>query len=606
MIPHLKKRWVWPLILATVALLVAGAAIRYITHDRRVLRVEGDGTPTIFLGVDGADWDVINSLMARGRLPNFKKLVEQGATGPLRSIEPMLSPLLWTTMATGKLPEDHGVLSFTIADPQTGKKVPVSRLYRKVDAFWNMLSDYGRSVHIVGWLATFPAEPINGVMVTDRVGYLAYAEAGQTTIPGSVSPPERLDDVASLVVPSTSITWEEFRRFVHVDRETFLKNRAMPFDPKNPINNMIMLYASTRTFDTIADHLAEERPNLLAVYFEWVDATKHLFMHYAPPREPAIDEAAYDMYKDAVDEAYVFQDSIIGTFIERCDDEGRVLIVASDHGFKSGASRPKLSPEIWAGKAAFWHRIDGVICLYGNGVRRGVRLEDASIMDIAPTLLALQGLPRAEDMPGKILTGAFEETLTAGFNRATVPTLQRERQMDDVALTTGDPSTDDALKKLEALGYITPENPDAHNNLGQRYQEQGRYDEAIEEFQKALAINPNFSGALNNLGVCYGKLRRYAEAQSAFENALAINSQDVYAMNNLAVMYVELGQLDKARSYSERSVEVEPNYANGHLTLGSVYATMGKFDLAEQEFLNVLEIDPSNKSAKANLEKVRR
>jgi tetratricopeptide (TPR) repeat protein len=560
----------------------------------------------ILLGVDGADWKIIRDLIARGRLPNFRKLVEEGTTGPLRSIEPLLSPLLWTTIATGKLPEEHGILNFTVVDPSTGKKVPISRLYRKVDALWNQLSDYGRTVDIVGWLATFPAEPINGVMVTDRLGYLAYAEADDdpSEIRGIVSPEERLDEIKGLVTQSADVPYEELRRFVHVDREAFLGNRDLPFDPKNPVNNMIMLYASTRTFADIADHLADDRPDFLAAYFELVDATKHLFMHYAEPRQPEIDETGFEMFKDAVNEAYAVQDSIIGEFIGRCDSS-TVLIVASDHGFKSGDSRPKLQPEIWAGKAAYWHLIDGIICIYGNGIRRGARIEGASILDIAPTVLALQGLPRPRDMPGSVLEDAFDRSLVSGLNRTTVATLQRERELDELALDTGDAATDEALKKLEALGYITPDNPDAHNNLGQRYQEQGNYSEAIEEFKKALAIRPDFPGALNNLGVCYGKLRQHDKAEEVLKKAITLNPQDVYAMNNLAIMYMELKQLDEARSYSEKSVAIEPNYANGHLTLGSIYATMGELSLAEEQFLKALEIDPSNQGARSNLQRVR-
>jgi tetratricopeptide (TPR) repeat protein len=443
-------------------------------------------------------------------------------------------------------------------------------------------------------------------MVTDRLGYLAYAEADDeaNSIRGTVSPEERLEEVTKRVTESSSVTYGEFRRFVNVDRDTFLESRALPFDTQNPINNMIMLYASTMTFASIAAHLADARPDFLGVYFELVDATKHLFMRYAPPRQPEIDKGSYDMYKDAVVQAYVVQDSILGQFIERCDDN-TVLIVASDHGFKSGTSRPKLGPEIGAGKAAFWHRIDGIVCLYGNGIRGGAGIEGASILDIAPTVLALQGLPKPMDMPGAVLEGALEEDLASRLNRARVATLQRDREIDELALNTGDAATDHALKKLEALGYITPDNPDALNNLGQRYQEEGKYHEAIEEFKKALAINPNFPRALNNLGVCYGHLRQYHEAETSFKRAIELNPTNVQAMNNLAVMYLRLGRFEDARRLGEQSVTVEPNYANGHLTLGSVYATIGELDRAEAEFLKVLEIEPSNKSAESNLRKVR-
>jgi Flp pilus assembly protein TadD len=517
----------------------------------------------------------------------------------------MLSPLLWTTMATGKSPDEHGILNFTVADPETGRKVPINRLYRKVDALWNFLSDYDRTVDIVGWLATFPAESINGVMVTDRLGYLAYADASEGGPPqGSVSPDTRFVDIAELIVGSESIAYDDFRRFLHVQQGEFLESRAMAFDPQNPVNNMIMLYASTRTYEEIAKKLLEAKPDLLAVYFELVDATKHLFMHYAPPREPHIDEAGFTRYRDAVTEAYVEQDRIIGDLIAMCDDN-TVVVVVSDHGFKSGDTRPRQRPEIWAGGAAFWHLIDGIICMYGPGIRAGYQIGDADIFDIAPTVLALQGLPKPADMPGSVIEGAFEEPLSSLLNRTPVATLQRERAVDAQALGVDDATSEAALKKLEALGYITPDNHDAHNNLGQIYQKQGRYAEAIEEFKKALELNPNFPAALNNLGMCYGKLKQYDQAEETLRSALQLNPHDVLAMNNMAVMYMETGRFEAAREFAQRAVTVEPNYANGHLTLGSIYATMRQFDMAEAEFERALELDPSNRNAQNNLARLR-
>ena len=110
----------------------------------------------LFIGIDGADWQILDPLIAKGRLPHLDALVRNGAAGELRSLEPMLSPLLWTTMATGKLPEEHGILSFTAYDAKTGKRVPISRARAK----W-MLSGTCWETRtfrdIVGWLRTFPA-----------------------------------------------------------------------------------------------------------------------------------------------------------------------------------------------------------------------------------------------------------------------------------------------------------------------------------------------------------------------------------------------------------------------------------------------------------------
>lgn len=560
----------------------------------------------VFLGVDGGDWTIIRPMMAEGLLPNFKRLVEEGSTGPLRSIEPLLSPLIWTSIATGKLPEEHGILNFTVVDPETGERRPISRLSRRADAVWNMLGDYGRKVGVVGWLASHPAEDVNGVVVSDRVGYLAYADAadGDTLAPGSVSPPSRAGEMAALVVRSADVKYDDFRPILDLGRDAFENKKRSAFDPDDPVNNLIMLYASVRSYDAIAKHLlARDRPDFLGVYFEWCDAVGHLFMSYSPPRLDWVDAAGYEKYKNVMRETYVLQDRIIGEYMDAAD-EGTVIVIASDHGFKSGTSRPRLAGEIGGGHAAFWHQPNGIVGLWGSGIRRGYEMREASVLDLAPTLLALQSLPQAADMPGRVLIDAFEDSLAGRVNQTVVATLQRARS-ERARAVPGDAGGEEALKKLEALGYITPENPDAYNNLGQRYRAQGEYEKAIEEFKKALAINPNFPSALNNIGVCYGHVGRYAEAEQSFKRAIALKKDDVYAMNNLAVMYMQTGETQKALEYARMAVSTEPSYAIGRVTLGSVQATLGNLDEAEREFSRALELDPANRSARTNLERVR-
>ena len=557
----------------------------------------------IMVGVDGGDWLNLRPLAESGKLPNFARLLREGATGPLRSEEPMLSPLLWTTMATGRYPEDHGILNFTVVDPKTGARVPVSRLYRKVDAFWNMLSRHDRTVGVVGWLATDPAESISGVMVTDKFGYVAYAP-GDTARPqaSSLFPPDRSGELTALAVHADQVADSDIARFVNATDAEIDRHKGA-FDPKDPLNNLIHLYASTLTFRNIALHLLEnDTPDVMAVYFEWVDAMSHLFMLHAPPRMPDVPSAEFERYRNAVEQAYVLQDQILGDIMAKMDDR-TVLMVISDHGFRSGETRLKNRPEIWAGNAAKWHRIDGMLAFFGAGVKKGAAIQGASIMDIAPTVLALQGLPRAADMPGKPIASAFDDAVTATFSSETVATLDGPRS--DVSGAGAEGSADaETMKKLEALGYLTPDNADAHNNLGQRYQERGEYNKAIEAYQQAIKMRPNFYSAYNNLAVCYGKLKMYPQAEEALRKCIAIKPDDFYAMNNLAVMYIETGRLQDGMRLAEQAVKIEPGYANGHVTLGSVYAMTQRFDDAEREFREALRIEPDNRAATENLSRL--
>jgi predicted AlkP superfamily phosphohydrolase/phosphomutase/Flp pilus assembly protein TadD len=574
-------------------------------HTERSLAAGEPVRKLILLGVDGGDWTLIKPLVEQGKLPNFGRLIAGGATGILRSMEPTLSPLLWTSMATGKNPEEHGILSFTVRDPATGEKVPVTRLHRRVDAFWNFLSDADLTVDIVGWLATYPPEEIDGVMVTDKVGYLAFAGPSDTSATNPVFPDSRREEIEKLIVRGNSITYGEFKPFLHIDEAEFNANRDLPFDPANPVNNAIQLYASAKSFCDIGLHLLEtDDPDVLAVYFEFVDAMGHLFMPYAPPRQEGIDEGDYEKFKDAVEEAYVFQDKIIGQFMEKMG-ENTVLMIVSDHGFKSGDARLRGRADVWAGKAAMWHRLDGIIGFYGDGVKSGYTMEKAEILDVTPTILALAGLPRALDMPGTVLAGAFEPRLASRFNPHEVATLGRERPPGPADEAVAGSMDKEALKKLEALGYISGESPDTHNNLGQRYQKQGEFEKAIVEFQKAIELNPNFTSAMNNLAVCYSKLKRFDEAEAVYRQAIKLNPHDAYAMNNLAVMLMESNKLDEALTFGTMAVKTEPNYANAYMTVGAIYANMGKLDLAEWNFKKVLQIEPDNEYARGNLKKLK-
>ena len=559
----------------------------------------------VCIGVDAGDWQIITPMIEEGLLPNFERFVTEGATGPLRSMEPMLSPLLWTTMATGKLPEEHGILNFIVVDPKTGTKIPITRLYRKVDALWNMMSDYGRTVDIIGWLATYPAERINGAMVSDRAGYLAFASTGPSDAPsGTISPEERHGEIMDLVVEGGDVSYEEMKGFMHIDEAEFEKNRSDTFDPNNPINNMILIYAAAKSYRNVTLHLLEhDRPDFLAVYFEFVDAVGHLFLPYAPPRMEGVSEENYRKFKDAIKETYIYQDRIIGEIMER-SGPGTLFMFVSDHGFKSGESRLKAGAGITGGHAAEWHQIEGIIGLLGDGIRRGHTIADASVIDIAPTILALAGFPRVLDMPGEALVSAFDASLRGSLNRNSVATLERTRP-DEAGVESGGEADEAIMKKLEALGYLTPDNPDALKNLGLRYQKEGKHEKAIEQFEKALELQPNCAATFNNLGICYGSLDRLEEAERSFKRAIEINSKDIYAMNNIAVICLRTGRLNEARQYAQKALEIEPQYASAHCTLGSIYATVGQFPQAEKEFEAALEIEPGNNSFRATLERLR-
>ncbi|PYQ46708.1 MAG: hypothetical protein DMF78_25685, partial [Acidobacteria bacterium] len=165
------------------------------------------GRKVVLVGLDAADWQAIDPLVARGELPTFARLKSAGRTGLLLSTPPLLSPIVWTTIATGRTPDDHGVLDF-MADLPGGGQRPVGSRERRVPALWNLFSSAGDTVAVVGWWATAPAEDVRGTIVSDRVApQLTRAAAGLS--PGSVSPAHQASRVAPDLVSISQVGLEE-------------------------------------------------------------------------------------------------------------------------------------------------------------------------------------------------------------------------------------------------------------------------------------------------------------------------------------------------------------------------------------------------------------
>jgi predicted AlkP superfamily phosphohydrolase/phosphomutase len=169
----------------------------------------------LLVGWDAADWKMIHPLMDRGLMPATKRLVEGGVMANQTTLSPVLSPMLWTSIATGKRPYKHGILGFSEPTPDGTAVQPVSGLSRKTKAIWNILNQTGKRSLVVGWWPSHPAEPINGVMVSNH--YHQAPRGPQAAWPmakGTVHPPELAEELAALRFHPREVTEEHIRPFI--------------------------------------------------------------------------------------------------------------------------------------------------------------------------------------------------------------------------------------------------------------------------------------------------------------------------------------------------------------------------------------------------------
>lgn len=434
---------------------VAVAAIR----NRLGRLARPTGTKVLVVGWDGADWLMARPLLEAGRLPNLAKLVRGGVSGELRSQEPLLSPLIWTTIATGRTVEEHGIADFLVEDPATGGMVPISSTSRRVHALWTLLPAFGLTTDVVAWWASWPAEPIQGTLVSDRVAYQLVDFEGSEDPEGKVHPPSAWPRIQELLVPAEEVGWDEVGRFVDVP-EAELERRwnALPPDRRqeDPVNHLRKIIATTKSYHAIALDLLQEQADLTLVYLEGTDTVGHLFARHLPPRMPGIPQEDVERYGQALPRFYEWADELLGELLAAVEEDTLVLLI-SDHGFFTGRARPESDPSDFdGGGAPHWHRLYGVIAGDGPGIDRA-EITGATIFDIAPTLLAALGLPIPEDMKGEPLTPLLPPAARRSLPEisgqlASYEVLPRQRPTGS---RVADEEDEERLRELVALGYIS-------------------------------------------------------------------------------------------------------------------------------------------------------
>src|SRR5580658_8360293 len=169
----------------------------------------------MLIGWDAADWKVINPLMDAGQMPNVQRLVENGSMAQIATLHPPLSPMLWTSIATGKRPFKHGIHGFSEPTPDGRGIQPVTNLSRTTKAVWNIFNQNGLRSVVVGWWPSHPAEPIDGVMVSDHYHRASGPlEKGWPLLTGAVHPPELAETLAELRMHPQELAGPMLQAFV--------------------------------------------------------------------------------------------------------------------------------------------------------------------------------------------------------------------------------------------------------------------------------------------------------------------------------------------------------------------------------------------------------
>ena len=597
------------------------------------------GRKVVLVGWDGADWKVIHPMLDKGMLPNLERIVNEGVIGNLATLYPELSPMLWTSISTGKRPFKHGIYGFTEPDPHSGGVRPITIVSRRTKAIWNILSQAGKKNIVVGWWPSHPAEPINGVMVSNHY-HRAVADKDKPwpVQPGTVHPRRLIRNLAELRYHPQQLDAGHIMPFVP-------KAADVDQDKDKRLSTLGKIIGETLSIRNASLAIMHHEPwDFAAIYFDAIDHFSHAFMRYHPPREEWVQEKDFELYNEVVTGGYKLHDIILGRILEEAGEDATVILV-SDHGFHSDHLRPRSIPMEPAGPAA-QHRHYGIFAIKGPGIKKDERIYGASLLDVCPTLLTLFGLPVGEDMDGKVLLNAFEQapavTSIPTWDAVEGPagTHPPDMQMDPV-------EAQEAVNQLVALGYI--DKPDENRekavsqtvreldyNLARAYMDAGRHADAIELLEGLTDKWPEEHRFGVQLVSCFQAVDRTKEARTLLEAVIRRKQEDIpkareemrkwreerkdkkpedfdekeqrelrqlrarasfnpYAMDYLmgSLLLAEgdkLTALERLR-HAEKADARQPGL---HLKIGQVYNEMRRWRDAQASYAQALELDPDS------------
>ncbi len=572
-------------------------------------RRQEPGSPArvLLIGWDAADWQMIQPLIDQGLMPTTRGLLEKGAWGNIATTRPILSPILWNSIATGKRASAHGVYGFTEPTPDGTGIRPVAGTSRKCKAVWNILTQCGLQSNVVGWYASHPAEPIRGVMVSNQFEQFNVENGRVSTLPNHcVHPTDLADELAEFRVLPGEMDATALLPFVPTAAQLIEQET-------NRLGKLQHMLAQTATIHAVATHLmANTQWDLTAIYYEGIDRFGHEFMEFHPPKMDQVSQADFDAYQHCMVGIYRFHDMMLERLLALAGHDTAVILM-SDHGYYNNHLRP--DPRSGKAGPVDWHRPFGIFAGQGPGFNAGTRVYGASILDIAPTVLQLLGLPAAYDMPGRVLAEVLSNP-TPLSRIESWEEFEGDSGMHSAEMRVDPAESRAVMEQLVALGYVDPPGEDVQKTINQTI--------TANELNRAQSLvdAADFPAAVQVLDGLSDEIRFEPAVQIVRANCLIGMDDGPGARATLEAlaakgcseprMHMMFGALDiaekkwdSALSHLEKVAKSEQRLPGLQNKLGEVYLEVKKYDLAIAAFERALEIDNETPVAYAGLARAR-
>jgi len=444
-------------------------------------------TKVLLIGLDAADWHIMQPLINQGKLPNIARLRDNGFYASLKSITPTNSAMIWTSVMTGKTYLEHGIVHWqktifpglapipgeplnTLCPKGSGaleiirqllrhgviKASPYTSQSRKCKALWNILSDWHKKSATIGWFFSWPAEVVNGINVSwytypfEEVSN-EYLQFSSSNLRYRTYPEEFIKGIEHLIVTQKDISHQELKKLN-------LPTVKIDYGKRRFADKISPWYlAKDKTFFNIARFILGKYTdlNLVSVYFGGLDVTSHAYWPFLGEAQnnqkhknqilSISDDNSFRQdskgFGRCIELYYQYMDEAIGGLLQKVNDNWTTIVV-SDHGFRYDGSEHFQGP-------------DGIFIACGKNIEKSKKMGEVSFYDAAPTILYLLGMPVASDFEGRVIKEAIKDDFQKRFPIQSITTYETARaknRADDVRTPQ---EVEEALqRRLRALGYI--------------------------------------------------------------------------------------------------------------------------------------------------------
>jgi predicted AlkP superfamily phosphohydrolase/phosphomutase len=365
----------------------------------------------VVVGVNGMELDVIRPLLLKGEMPNLARVIKSGAYGKLRTVSAPNCPRVYSTLFTSTKPEEHGVSGFIVGG------ITANTNMLKEEPIWSILSKRGVTVGMANVPATFPVMPVNGYMISGMLTRGKNCEDGVLCAP-------KLSEVEGGDAVYPAAMKAELLKNVG---DFYIDCERMPSAEQLRGNETAVIDAWLKKVQLIRDQQTQLFDYVLNTHpteFTWLaqsceDRTGHWLYPIAPYNvgyNPKINAVRTDAFPDQ----YIAFDKVLGTILKHVDDNTYVFII-SDHGIKplrefeetdphAHMDHEKTTPVIAKHDFADGDDVPGSFFAMGPGIKHDLRLMgfEASVYDLAPTILRIYGIEQPKQMRGHVLADIFE------------------------------------------------------------------------------------------------------------------------------------------------------------------------------------------------------